>query len=269
MRGSRQERRYRGHAAFLRLIAGLAACTLAGCVAADFDRERITVFDPPVHERVQARLVERIGGPASEYKLTDDEKLLRDFAYAIVKPPYERERWYDVLAHHGLKVIQINDGAYDHAAYWNRMDATIRESEQSAYAKVVTDTRSDTVRIEPFFATAWKVTDMDRKRVMSLGHVSGLSTAEYNNAVARTQENVAIVRWVCHCLHERAAGYRFAIERLVISTPSPSAAEAERSLNYLQMRIARYCRIASAQRPDPILTADRELRFPRTKPVEK
>jgi hypothetical protein len=90
---------------------------------------------------------------------------------------------------------------------------------------------------------------MDRRRAESLGYVagsSGISAAENNDALSRNNENTAIIEWVCRSLHERAGSYRFALERLVISTPSPNAAEAERSLTLLQARTQAYCAPAPA-----------------------
>jgi hypothetical protein len=51
------------------------------------------------------------------------------------------------------------------------------------------------VRIEPFFATAARVIDVDRRRAESLGYVagsSGVSDAEANNALRRNNENADV-----------------------------------------------------------------------------
>ena len=109
--------------------------------------------------------------------------------------------------------------------------------------------RTDVARIEPFFAAAARVVDMDRRRAASLDYVagsSGISVAENDNALSRNNENTAIIEWVCRSLRERAQSYRFALERLVISTPSSNAAEVERSLTLLQTRTEGYCATASA-----------------------
>ena len=70
-----------------------------------------------------------------------------------------------------------------------------------------------------------------------MANSSGLSDAEANNALSRINENTAIVEWVCRSLNERAASYRYALERLVIMTPSSNSVEVERSLTLLQTRI--------------------------------
>src|SRR5258705_12520687 len=130
---------------------------------------------------------------------------------------------------------------YDLASYWRRLNEGERRSEVSGYAQLNTDARNDVEEIQPFFAVAGRVADMDRKRAQSLAHVRGLTVDEHDNALYRNNENTAIVAWVCRALHQRTASYGFAIERLVIMAPSPSALETQRSITLLQTRIAQYC----------------------------
>jgi hypothetical protein len=113
------------------------------------------------------------------------------------------------------------------------MNAYVR-SETSRYSRLDDDLRNDVVRIEHFVPVARRVLDMDGKREKSLGFVPVLSAQEVANAKARIGENYLIVAWVQQALLDRAASYRFALERLVIIAPSPFAVEIERSLNLLQ-----------------------------------
>ena len=69
----------------------------------------------------------------------------------------------------------------------------------------------------------------------------GLRVDEHANALYRNNENTAIVAWVCRALHARTSAYRYALERLVIAAPSPAAADTQRAITLLQMRIAQYC----------------------------
>ncbi|HKG01406.1 MAG TPA: hypothetical protein VKB15_12340, partial [Xanthobacteraceae bacterium] len=90
---------------------------------------------------------------------------------------------------------------------------------------------------------AFTVVDLDRKREKSLAFISGLTVDEAANAAWRVRENALILAWVQHCLAERAASYRYILERLIIATPSPRAVEAERLLVELEARIpAMYAR---------------------------
>jgi hypothetical protein len=232
------------------LVAALAgAALLGGCALnGDFGRVRPSLATDDMHAWVGREAVGSIGGRPSEFLLTDNERRLRDLAYALIQPPYDRNRWNSVFAEYGL--AGPRDGApFDRTAYWNHLDVAHRRSETSSYAQIVGDARNDVVRIEPFFAVAARVIDIDRRRAESLGYVagdSGVSDAEASNALGRNNENTAIIEWVCRSLKERASSYRYALERLVISTPSSNAVEAERSLTLLATRIRGYCPDAPA-----------------------
>ena len=108
------------------------------------------------------------------------------------------------------------------------------------YSKLIEDIRNDVTRLEPFFASARIVSDLDRKREKSLNYVSGLSSEEQQNTVTRIRENDAIQRWVRESVHERVESYRVALERMVIAAPSPMAVDAERALTLLQQRAGAY-----------------------------
>jgi hypothetical protein len=227
------------------LVPALAGATLLGGCAlnGDFGQVRPSLVSDDMHAWIGREAVGSIGGQPSVFLPTDNERRLRDLAYALIQPPYDRNRWDSVFAEYGLEGPR--DGApFDRTAYWIHLDVAHRRSEASSYAQIVGDARNDVVRIEPFFATAARVIDVDRRRAESLGYVagsSGVSDAEANNALRRNNENTAIVQWVCRSLKERAASYHYALERVVISTPSSNAVEAERSLTLLQTRIGGYC----------------------------
>jgi len=219
---------------------------LGGCVLnGDFDRVRPSLVTDDMHAWVGREAVAGIGLPASEYRLTDDERALRDLAYPLIAPPYDRNQWDSVWREYGIGHPPAGETPpFDRAAYWLRLNDTYRRSQESGYAEVITDARNDVVRIDPFFAVAGRVIDMDQRRAKSLAYVSGLTAAEHGNALARNNENAAIVAWVCRSLRERAATYHYALERLVIMAPSATAVEVERTLTLLQMRIGQYCQRA-------------------------
>jgi hypothetical protein len=110
------------------------------------------------------------------------------------------------------------------------------------YAQITDDVRNDITRLPQFFETAGRVLDIDLKRQKSLRYISGLSPAEREQALRRVRENASLVAMVRASLAQRASGYRFALERLVLMTPSPQAVDVERTLNQLQAQIAQYRR---------------------------
>jgi hypothetical protein len=95
------------------------------------------------------------------------------------------------------------------------------------------------------------VLDLDSKRGTSLSYVSALKEAERENARARMRENALVVQWVQHCIEERISSYRWALERLVITAPDPTAVEAEQVLNQLVQRAGdgRISRMPAGGRP--------------------
>jgi hypothetical protein len=238
-----------------RLLCGIASLSLAlhlgGCgLYGDFDRVRPSLATDEANARIDRDELIRNGKKPSDFPLTDEERQLRDLARAIIPPPNNPNRWDTMFRDYVLDDIEWLETAkekreavkFDRAAYWWDLHQGERRSEASAYAKLITDAREDVIRLEPFFAIAQRIADMDRKRDSVLALASTSSTAERSNARRRNQENVAIVMRVCRALGERMVSYNYALERLAIQAPSPMAADSERALTLLHTRIGQYCR---------------------------
>jgi hypothetical protein len=222
----------------LRCVAVLAVL-FAGCTG-DFGRPR---YPEAVTVERRAWMSDTAavaaGDIISAYPLTDEEKLLRDLAYPMIRPPYSREQWWIVLGEwRRTSAVPYYGETYDYAAYAAGLLGAPYRSASARYAQLLDDIRSDLGRIDPFLEAAWRVVDLDRKRERSLAYVSGLSPDEAANAVAGVKENAMVLAWVQKCMGERAASYRYVLERLVIAMPSPQAAETERMLGELERRIA-------------------------------
>jgi hypothetical protein len=225
---------------FTLLIA--AAFLFGGCVLnGDFDRIRPELVSDNMHDWVGRDAVRGIGGPISEFRTTDQERELRDRAYALIEPPYNRGRWDSVLREYGFKHDPEKPKPFDKTEYLAKLDKVYRRSEASAYAQIVTDARNDVERLQPFFAVAGRVVDMDRRRKEALAHVSNVKPREGANAVIRIKENAAVIAWVCGALKQRLVSYRFALERLVIAVPSSDAADADRAVSLLATQLGQYC----------------------------
>jgi hypothetical protein len=100
------------------------------------------------------------------------------------------------------------------------------------------DVRNDIARFEPFYASAARVLELDKKRNASLKFVSDLAPRERADALARMSENAIIVQWVEQCLQRRISSYRWALERLVIQAPDNIAADADRLIGELAAQTA-------------------------------
>lgn len=220
----------------LLVVGGL----LGGCgTNGDFGRVRPSLRTDDMHAWVGAAAAENAGKPISNYRLTDEERLLRDLAYPLIEPPYERQRWLSVLNEYGVSRAWQN-GWYsiDHKLYYRMLIGEAHRSPSGQYGKLNEDIRNDVVRAPDFFSVSHKVADLDGRRRQSLAFVSELTRQERDDAMARIAENALVASWVCRSLADRIRSYRYALERLVIATPSPMAVDAERSLTLLQSRIA-------------------------------
>ena len=113
-----------------------------------------------------------------------------------------------------------------------------------------------------FFETAGRVIDIHQKRQKSLSFVSDLNKNEHLDAVRRMRENAHVVAIVQQSLADRVASYQFALERLVIITPSQQAIEAERSITLLQNQIARYLADEVPDEEQPRAPAEHGCREP-------
>jgi hypothetical protein len=230
---TRQSRRLLHRASLLALL------WLGGCGAVgDFGRVRPSLVRDDIHAWVGQDAAVLGGAPISPNNLTEDELTLRDLAYPLISPPYDRPRWYSVLKEYGVsRVFRRDWWVYGPDTYLRKVIVRHRSSDGS-YNQLIDDIRNDIVRIGPFFDTARRVADMDRRREKSMEYVADLSPPERIGALARIGENTLTIGWVHRALSDRCAAYRYALERLVVGEPSRLAVDAERALTQLQMQIA-------------------------------
>jgi hypothetical protein len=212
----------------------LAACGLNG----DFGRMRSSLKRDDTHAWIGPAAARGSVELGWKHHLTVEERRLRDLAYPLIEPPYDRNRWYSVLGEYGLTSRPWSHP--ERAAYASRLMQTAYRSQTARYNKLIEDIRNDVVRVDPFFAVARYVADIDRRRELGLERIAGLTAEQRSKARQRIEENRAIVRWVQDSLLERAESYKLALERLVIATPAPVAVEAERALTLLQQRVGAY-----------------------------
>jgi hypothetical protein len=216
-------------------FAAAALALLAGCTAnRDFGEVRPMLVRDDIHDWL---------GPAataphlaSSFELTDEERQLRDLAFPLIEPPYERQQPYAVALEYGA----AGTAGMARTSYADYLLSSRYRSPSARYAQLTEDIRNDVTRLPDFFETASRVLDIDQKRKKSLAYIRDLSPGERDQALRRTRENASLVALVRTRLGQRVSAYRFALERLVIQTPSPQAVEVEQSLNRLQAMIARY-----------------------------
>ena len=212
----------------------VTAALLGGCSGGDFGRAREDVRNDDMHRWLGIEATGSVGMKASQFQLTDVERQLRDQAYPLIEPPHSRPAWKAVFGEYQtLPSPWRQKVVFDRTAYGRQLIDEPHRSHASRYSLLIDDVRDDITRFEPFFATAGRVFDLDRKRNASLAHVTQLSPRERADATARIQENALIVQWVQQCIERRVSSYRWALERMVIHAPDNVASEADRMIGEL------------------------------------
>jgi hypothetical protein len=230
--------RCREFASPLAVLLGFFA--LAGCSSiGDFGRlQRFYVRDD-IHDWVGQEAAVRAGAPISAGRLTEDERTLRDLAFPLIEPPYDRQRWDAVVYEYGLdRSFRRQLWIDDPTIYYAHLHGSFHRSSAARYSQLMDDIRNDIERIDPFLTIARRVVDLDRRREAAMPHVADLTPDEGFNAQARVGENALVIAWVQHALVERCASYRFALEHLAVAEPEPAAADADHVLTQLQQRLA-------------------------------
>lgn len=222
--------------AFISLTIAALVLPLGGCVTGDFGRTRASARNDDMHRWIGEEATASVGIPPSGFQLTDEERLLRDYAYPLIEPPHSRPDWRGVFGDYDpLPAPWRRDILFDRTLYGRRLIDEPHRSHASRYAQLIEDVRNDLTRIEPFFQVAARVIDMDAKRSQSRAVIL-LSPRENADADSRMAENALVIKWVQRCLVDRAASYRWALERLVIHAPDPMVAEAERLIRMLEQQ---------------------------------
>lgn len=210
-----------------------------GCNGDDFGRTRQTFYHQDMHAWVGAEATESLGGPPSQFQLTDYERALRDTAYYFIEPPHARPAWKGVFGdYQRIAAPWRQNVVFDPTIYGRRMIDEPHRSQASAYGGLIEDVRNDFTMLDQFIPLAIKVNDLDIKRNKALRYIGDLSPREYADAQARMRENVLVVQWAQQCLEQRVASYRWALQRLVIQAPDAMAADADRLIEELARRAA-------------------------------
>jgi hypothetical protein len=226
-----------------RAILGVLCLAAGGCAApvGDFGRPAPNVLSDNVMPLVGDTSAWLRGEPVSAAPFTDDERRLRDLAYAILMPPDERQLWERTLAEwRRTRLLPEELTHADPADYAEFLLRTPYRSATARYSRLIDDVRADAARPGPFFTVAARVAEMDAVRAQAIEKMWHVSAGEREHASIRIAENAMIVGWVERRFAERLAGYQLALDRLVVATPAPAAIEAERAIAVLAARIAEF-----------------------------
>jgi hypothetical protein len=222
------------------IAAALALLALSGCSSlGDLGYVEQPAVADNIHAWVGQEAAARAGAPISLANLTEDERTLRDLAFPLIQPAYTRGRWDQVVYEYGRKrEFQRSLCIVDPTLYYINLIAFNFRSSAGRYNRLNDDIRNDIVMMGPFFYTAHRVIEADRKRQATMALIPDVSPPERLNALARISENNLVIAWVQESLAQRAAGYRFALNRLAVSEPENIATNVDISLTLMQQQIA-------------------------------
>ncbi|MEP3045812.1 MAG: hypothetical protein ABJL55_12620 [Roseibium sp.] len=187
----------------------------------DFDRAKPSV----VHDKWMTTLGEGAarlrGDPVSKFNYTNDENLLRDRGWTLIRPPWTKD-WIGgtkvELAR--TKVLPETDGRVPPDLYYEFLRTDKFRSSEARFDKIASDASGDADLVMPFCIVALRVKKSDDERLRALRSKQLATEDEYNGAKARVWENRVMIKWVGQALRFRIVAYKNALSRLEIETPS-------------------------------------------------
>jgi hypothetical protein len=222
------------------ILAAFTALALAGCSSlTDLGYVDHPAVADNIHAWVGQEAALHVGAPISMANLTEDERTLRDEAFPLIQPAYTRGRWDQVVYDYGQKRdFQRSLWIVDPTLYYTNLLVANFRSTAGRYNRLNDDIRNDIVMMGTFFYTAHRVIEADRKRQATMAMIPDISPPEQFNALARVSENNLVIAWVQESLAQRAASYRFALNRMAINEPEEVASTVDISLTLLRQQIA-------------------------------
>src|SRR5262245_64104688 len=125
----------------------IAVTFLAGCATYSFVECQPVLVTDGIHDWIgQNSAGPRV--PPSRFEYTDDERALRDLAYPLIEPPFDRQQWYSVAGEYGL----YRANSADHRKYSERLESLCTRSTSSRYLQLIDDVRNDITSMSQFFA---------------------------------------------------------------------------------------------------------------------
>lgn len=214
--------RFRGMGVAIAMAAALsaAACSRPG----DLGRERPNVINDqvlPVAGYWSTRFARE---PVSHFNYTDDERLLRNLGWTLVAPAHA-EDWLGRTAAQlqRAEIVRRLDLILPPERYAHLLSGANYRSSDVRYARLADDAAKDMAAIAPYFAVVQRVRDADRRRLAAVMALGDIEPGELTAAYGRISENQRQFAWVKRALLFRLYAYRYALDRLMIETPSSQA----------------------------------------------
>jgi hypothetical protein len=221
----------------------LIGVALIGCArpTGDFGRPQPSVIHDTLLPSLGKASLRAREEPASFYNLTDHEKILRDRGWRLIVPPHAHD-WYgaNVAEWQRVGLTPRADMTLKPERYAQYLSSQAFRSSETRYRRIADDAQKDMLSLPDFFAVVDRVARDDTARLEAARAIPDLQPSELKNIYDRISENQFYVAWVKRSLYFRLYAYRYALDRLLIETPSPQAAQVKLTLDQLDSEIARF-----------------------------
>ncbi|MEM9633060.1 MAG: hypothetical protein AAGA50_17140 [Pseudomonadota bacterium] len=205
-------------AACLLVAVALSACTRP---TGDFDRAKPSV----IHDRLMPAAGDEAarlrGDPVSKFNYTDDEKLMRNRGWTLIRPPWTKD-WIGgtMVELSRTRVLPETEGRVPPDLYLIFLRSDKFRSSNARYDKIAADASGDAELVMPFCEVALRVKTADDERLRVLQNTPVTTEETYEGAKARVWENRVMIKWVGQALRYRIIAYKKALKGLEIETPS-------------------------------------------------
>lgn len=219
-----QKRPCAGSSAVVTAAAVLAACLMLGaCVrpTGDFGRAAPSVVHDDLMPAAGTEAARLRGDPVSKFNYTNDEKLLRDRGWTLIRPPWTKD-WIGgtMVELSRTRVLPETEGRVPPDLYLIYLRSDKFSSSDARYDKIAADATGDAELVMPFCEVAMRVQKADDERLRVLRNRKVTTEETYDGAKARVWENRVMVKWVSQALRYRIVAYQRALKGLEIETPS-------------------------------------------------
>lgn len=205
------------------VLSALLALGLAACVrpTGDFGRAQPSVVHDKVLPLVGEQNARLRGDPVSKFNFTNDELLMRDLAWGLIRPPHVKDWIGGTIAELSrTRILPEVEGRIPPDTYYLFLRSDRFQSSDARYDRIAADAEGDAELVPPFCEVALRVKAADAERLRVLSTKDLVTEEMYEGAKARVFENRTVIVWVAQALRFRIEAYTRAVDTLEVETPT-------------------------------------------------
>ena len=215
------------------LALGTVGLLLAGCArpVGDLGRAQPSFVNDTAMPAAGSLRALAAGQPVSSFNLSDEEQQMRDRIWRFLTSGRAHDWFFDVAAElHRSRITSAPLSGLDPARYFNWLHSTRYQSSTVRYGALADDVAADLATAPATFAAICRVIDVERQRSISAANLPDVGAGARGNIAARTAENHDQIDWFVRALRYRYDSYNYALDHLLVETPSPGAKTVDAAL---------------------------------------